>query len=64
MDHSLEPKESEGLDAGGVGSAAGAYPDVEARTTAPKAVFPAAVFSVKALILGQDRGQGLDLPVH
>ena len=42
---------------------AGAYPDLEDGAAPPKAVLTASVFSVKALILGQDRGQGLQLPI-
>lgn len=38
--------------------------DVEGGTTASKAVFTATVFSTETLILGQDRGQGLDLLVN
>lgn len=51
-------KQSGGLGGPGPGAAwPSAYPDVERRAASPEAVFPAAVFPIKALIPGQDGGQ-------
>lgn len=48
----------------GTGLSRQAYPDVEEGAVSPRAVLPAAVFSVTSLIPRQDRGEGLDLPVN